>query len=82
MTKVTVDAATRTKLKGLGELLELCDESGCTIGYFHPTMHTLGCEEVKVLSPHTDEEIEELRKQRGGRPLADILKDLEKIGPQ
>ncbi len=82
MTRVTIDAATRSKLKGLAGLLELCDESGRTIGYFHPTVHAMGGEKSKFYSPHTDEEIEELRKQRGGRPLADILRDLEENDPQ
>lgn len=30
-----------------------------------------------VKSPISDEEFEEARKQTGGRPLADILRDLE-----
>ena len=30
-----------------------------------------------VKSPFTAEQIQELRKQRDGRPLADILRDLE-----
>jgi hypothetical protein len=30
-----------------------------------------------VRSPISDAEFEEARKQKGGRPLADILKDLE-----
>ena len=30
-----------------------------------------------VKSPFTDEQLQELRKQRGGRPLKDILRDLK-----
>jgi hypothetical protein len=33
-----------------------------------------------VKSPFTDEEMEERRKQRTGRPLKDILRDLEARG--
>lgn len=82
MTKVTVDAETRSRLAGLDDLLELCDESGRTIGFFHPNVALNGREEAAALSPHTDEEIHELRKQQGGRPLADILKDLEEMDPK
>lgn len=78
MTKVTVDAATRAKLNNLNELLELCDERGRTLGYFHPAVHLSSPEQAKALSPFSDEEIEELRKQRTGRPLSEILKDLNK----
>ena len=73
MTKVTVDAATRAKLNDLHELLEVCDESGRTLGYFHPVV---SFDSLKALSPFSDEEIEKLRQQRTGRPLSEILKDL------
>ena len=71
MTKVTIDAETQAKLNGLNDFLEVCDESGRTLGYFFPPGT------LKYLSPFSDEEIEELRKQRTGRPLKEILKDLE-----
>ena len=75
MTKVTLDAATLAKLKDLNELLEVCDESGRTLGYFHPVVPS---ESLKAMSPFSDEEIEEFRQQRTGRPLSEILSDLNK----
>lgn len=36
MTRVTVDAATTAKLQGLGEFLEIYDESGNLLGRFEP----------------------------------------------
>ena len=73
MTKVVLDAAVLAKLGNLEDLVEFCDESGRTIGYFRPVVWSL-----KDLSPFSDEEVEELRKQTGGRPLKDILADLQK----
>ena len=71
MTKITIDSETRAKLNGLNDFFQVCDESGQTLGYFFPPGT------LKRLSPFSDEEIEELRKQRTGRPLAHILEDLE-----
>jgi hypothetical protein len=36
MTKITVDIAIREKLHNLDTFLELCDDSGKTLGFFHP----------------------------------------------
>jgi hypothetical protein len=70
MTRITIDSETRSKLDGLREPAEVCDESGNKLGYFVPP----GL--LKYLSPYSDAEIEELRKQRTGRPLKEILRDL------
>ena len=74
MTRVIVNATIRAQLHNLDAALEVCDETGQTLGYFHPIVES-GVS-GKVASPYTDKEIEELRKQRTGRPLAEILKDL------
>jgi hypothetical protein len=75
MTRVVVNATIRAQLHNLDAALEVCDESGQTLGYFHPIVEA-GVS-GKITSPYTDEEIEELRKQRTGRPLAEILKGLD-----
>jgi hypothetical protein len=77
MTKVVVDAAFGAKVKGVAGAVELCDESGRTIGYFQPVVSE-GLSAMGVRSPISDEEIERRSQERGGRPLADILADLEK----
>jgi hypothetical protein len=77
MTKVVVDPAFGAKITGLTGAVELCDESGRTLGYFHPAMSE-GSAPQRLQSPHSDEEIERRRQDRRGRPLADILADLEK----
>ena len=73
MTKVVIDAAVRAKLDDLQEPVELCDESGRTLGYFHPKFG-----DSETGSPFTDAEIERRQQQRTGRPLKEILKDLER----
>ena len=72
MTKITIDSETRAKLNGLKDFFQVCDESGQTLGYFLPPGF------LKYLSPFSDEEIERRRQQpRTGRPLKEILNDLE-----
>ena len=71
MTRLVVDAATSDKLRQVGEMVELCDEAGQTLGYFHQTPPG------GWRSPFSDEEIRQrLKEPRSGRPLADILRDL------
>lgn len=61
-----------------GDQVELKDPSGNLLGVFVP--RGLGVPPPGVKSPFTDEELAELRKQRTGRPLKDILRDLEAKG--
>lgn len=76
MTRITVDSDTQSKLDGLNDLLEICDESGRTLGYFHPASSGTGGVSEQVKSPLRREELERRRQERTGRPLADILRDL------
>jgi len=78
MTKVVVDAAFREKIDGLREPVELCDQSGRTLGYFHPMVENSTPGDSKVRSPFMDEEIERRRQQRTGGPLGEILEDLDR----
>jgi hypothetical protein len=74
MTRVIVDAATRDKLQNTSDLVEVCDESGKTLGYFYQAMSTQT--PLAWRSPYSEEEIQRRRQEKSGRPLADILKDL------
>jgi hypothetical protein len=78
MTRIIVDSDLLARLHGLGERLEFCDESGRTLGVFQPAPAKLAPGEGVDGSPFTREQLEEFRKQRTGRPLADILRDLER----
>jgi hypothetical protein len=76
MTKLVVDAAMQAKLNPLNGLLEICDEAGRTLGYFHPVLTQNHSGESSIQSPFTEEELERRRQQRTGRPLNEILKRL------
>jgi hypothetical protein len=74
MTKLMIDAATLAKLPNLDEPLEVCDESGKTLGYSHPVARA----EQSARSPFSDEELQRRRQQRTGRPLAEVLDRLSR----
>lgn len=76
MTKLVVDAQLGAKLAEAGDLLEICDPSGKILGVFHPVPWPPGAKSLKDLSPYSDAEIEQFQKQKGGRPLSEIWKDL------
>jgi hypothetical protein len=77
MNKIILDRELRARLHNLAELLELHDENGAIVGYFAPVVTQVSPhEDVEV--PITDEEVQRLLKQPAGRPLSDILADLER----
>ncbi len=76
MMKITVDEALRTRLHNLDSPLELCDESGRVLGHFTPAVDHAIYEGVE--SPNGEEELQRRSQQGGGRPLRDILGDLQR----
>jgi len=72
MSKITLDPTLKTKLNGLNEPLELCDERGQTIGHFLPAETYRKYFYAWLRSQVSDEEIEALRRQQGGKTLAEI----------
>jgi hypothetical protein len=77
MTKLIVHPSLRSQLNGLASELELCDETGRTLGYFVPA-----AEHERQLydwanAQFTDEELERARQEPGGRTTAEILARLE-----
>jgi hypothetical protein len=63
-----------SQLRQASEVVELKDPDGKIIGTF--ATDVLGKLPPGMKSPFTDAERIEMRKQRTGRPLADILRDL------
>ena len=59
------------------DVVELADPDGHVLGTF--AADNLGVPPPGVESPFTEAELAELRRQRSGRPLADILADLRKL---
>jgi hypothetical protein len=79
MTRLIIDAATLARLQNLQDLSEVCDESGRVLGYFHPVLPSEAAARAERRSPFTDEELQQRRQQRTGRPLAEILERLGKV---
>jgi hypothetical protein len=77
MTRIVVDSDLLARLQGLNERLEFCDEAGHVLGVFRPAQGRVAPGQGVDGSPFTREELERRRKERTGRPLADILRDLE-----
>ena len=76
MHKIVVDPPTLAKLDNLDSRLEICDQSGRTLGYFVPS-----AEQGKLLydwarQEFTDEEIDAARNESGGYRLDEILAEL------
>jgi hypothetical protein len=72
MTRILLDANLARQLKTTSESTELCDPNGEIVGLFTPV------KKPKIAIPFTSEEIQKSKEKSGGRPLADILADLEK----
>jgi hypothetical protein len=74
--KVILDPELKSKLNGLDRQLEICDETGRTLGHFLPAdvyrQLLLAWAEAQV----TDEELERRRQEPRGRTLPEIWKSL------
>jgi hypothetical protein len=75
MVRVTIDETFLSKLGGLDSPLELCDKTGRVVGHFIPQQDRSLYEGVEC--PVSDEELERRFREDSGRPLEDILHDLE-----
>ena len=74
MTQLTVDATMVSKLRGFTEVIEVRDEAGELLGFYSPARAPNADKTVE--SRLSREEIEKRRGVRSGRPLTDILNDL------
>ena len=78
MTITITDPALLAQLTAANGLVELKAPDGRTVARF--VTENFGKPPPGFVSPFTDEELEERRKERTGRPLKDILRDLEARG--
>ena len=76
MTKVVIDQATLSKFRDFKEHLEVCDESGRTVGYVEPATDRSLYQRVQP--PISEEELRRREQDLRGRTLPEILADLEK----
>jgi hypothetical protein len=72
MSQIMLDAALAQHLKTSQGPLDLCGPGGELLGQFTPAP------KPKIKVPFTEEAIKRSKQKPGGRPLADILSDLEK----
>ena len=75
MSIVITDQALVQQLTQAADTVQVCDRNGNLLGTFAPPYGKLP---HGVRSPFTDEELERRRQEPDGRPLAEILRDLEK----
>lgn len=78
MSITITDQALLAQLRRAADVVELKDPDGNVIGTF--ASEGLGKLPPGVASPFADADRAELRKQRSGRPLDDILRDLQGRG--
>jgi hypothetical protein len=76
MNKVILDPDLRAKLHNLDGELELCDESGRTVGHVLPADVYRDLLLAWADAQISEEELERRRRQPGGRTLAEIWKRL------
>ena len=72
MTKVVLDQGTRARFHGLTEPLQFVDETGHLLGMFTPSIDS-----ARLQPQIGEDEIQRRLAQGGGRPLVDILHELE-----
>ncbi len=76
MNRIIVDQSLRSRLNNLQSRLELCDESGETLGYFVPASERQRLLYAWARAEFTDEEIALARAEPGGVTIAEVLADL------
>ena len=74
MSTLVFDQSTIAKFKTVVVSAEVRDERGMLIGYFQPAVTPENVDQYEC--PMSEEELLRLANEGGGRPLADILRDL------
>ena len=78
MPKVIVDDALRSELDGHDAPVEVCDQSGRTLGHFVPVSATRHQQIALDDCPYTEEELARMQRETGGRALEEIWKGLRR----
>jgi hypothetical protein len=75
MKRVIVDESVSKRFWEAADAVQVCTPSGDIVGYFTPAAHPRVYGERE--SPCSEEELRRRLRESGGRPLKDILRDLE-----
>lgn len=76
MQQITVEPALGETLGELAGQAVLCDASGRALGVFSPLGERLQASDLQLQPPLSIAETQELRKDRTGKPLQEILSRL------
>jgi hypothetical protein len=80
MTRITADQSLRSRLNGLTDQVEFCDESGATLGHFIPAewyrrlLHAY----AERQCPYSREELDRFEDETGGKTLEEIWESLDR----
>jgi hypothetical protein len=78
--RVALDATLRAQLLQFRGQVELCDETGQTVGFFVPARQSDQCAAYAWLRTQvSDDELEKARQEPGGISTADLLQRLERL---
>jgi hypothetical protein len=75
MKRVIIDDSAAQPFVEAGDAVQVCTRSGLVLGYFTPAGNSDLSDELE--SPCSEEELQDRLREGGGRPLAEILRDLE-----
>jgi hypothetical protein len=71
--QISVESAVGQKLTAAAEQAVICDEQGRVLGIFSPVVGALDVGDLQLEPPLSIAQTEELRKNRTGKPLEEIL---------
>lgn len=80
--KVQLDDTLRSKLNGLNEQVDFCDENGRVVGHYVPADVYLKLLYAQAKTEITNEEIDKAKREPGGRTTAEVMARLEEIRKQ
>jgi hypothetical protein len=75
---VKLDKNMQFQIEDLREVVIVCDAEGNRLGHFMPLSVPTAMLDCLRACPYSEAELEEFGKQTGGRPLAEIMRSLEK----
>ncbi len=77
MTRVIADDGLKARLKDFSEPLEICDEAGRILGFFHPGAVDSPGSLAWTDALFTEEELERARRDTGRHTTAEVLEYLK-----
>lgn len=73
MRQITVETDLGKQLSAVPSQAILCDSEGRALGFFSPLKQPTDLSELQLDPPYTQAEIEQMRQNRTGKPLSEIL---------